>query len=295
VHNPWPDYELLDFGGGRKLERWGQTVVNRPAPGATAPPHLGREQWKHADWTYAGDRVADGRWKSPTKTSPWTDEVDIPLTASTTLRATLERLPTGQVGLFPEQFANWQWIAQRVANKRLAKSTRPLRVLNLFGYTGGSTLAAAAAGAEVTHVDASRPAVNRARDNAVLSGLSDNPIRWIVEDAVKYAERECRRGSRYDAVILDPPSYGHGPKGESWQLVRDLPKLLAQCRRLTGESPAFLLLSCHTPGVGPAELSAYLSDGLVGHCGAPPRCYDLTLTAADGRRLPSGIAARWPA
>ena len=160
------------------------------------------------------------------------------------------------------------------------------KVLNLFGYTGGSTLAAAAAGAEVTHVDAAKSMVTRARENAVLSGLSDAPIRWIVEDAVKFCQREVKRGNIYDAVILDPPSYGHGPQGENWSIKRDLLPLLSLCGELTVGRPKFVLLTCHTPGMGAAELSAYLSDGLFGHCGQPPESGTLYLT--DFRRSEAG-------
>ena len=191
--------------------------------------------------------------------------------------------------MFPEQFSNWRWIAAQVA-----RSNRPLRMLNLFAYTGGSTLAAAVAGAEVTHVDASKPSVALARQNADASDLADAPIRWIVEDVVKYCRREVKRGNRYDVVVLDPPSYGHGPKGEEWKLARDLPTLLDLCGELTERAPVFLLATCHTPGVGPAELSAYLSDAIVGHCGQPPASGKLWLATEDGRRLDSGVFARWP-
>ncbi len=191
--------------------------------------------------------------------------------------------------MFPEQAENWRWIAERVA-----RAEYPLKVLNLFAYTGGSTLAAAAAGAEVTHVDAAKSMVARARENAEASGLSDRPVRWIVEDAVRFCEREVKRGNRYDAVVLDPPTYGHGPKGEEWRVKRDLLPLLKLCGELTAESRAFVLCTCHTPGIGPAELSAYVSEGLFGHCGQPPKCGKLFLRTAGGRKLPSGVYARWP-
>jgi 23S rRNA (cytosine1962-C5)-methyltransferase len=167
-------------------------------------------------------------------------------------------------------------------------------VLNLFAHTGGSTLAAAAAGAEVVHVDAARSVVERARENAALSGLSDRPIRWITEDAAKFCRRELKRGNQYDAVILDPPSYGHGPKGEVWTVADGLPPLLEMCGQLTSTNRAFVLVTCHTPGIGPAELAAYLSDGLFGHCSQPPAAGQLALETSDGRQLPSGVYARWP-
>jgi 23S rRNA (cytosine1962-C5)-methyltransferase len=165
----------------------------------------------------------------------------------------------------------------------------------LFAYTGGSTLAAAAAGAEVVHLDAARNIVARARRNAELSALSERPIRWIVDDAAKFCLRELKRGRRYDAVILDPPSYGHGPKGEPWKLAQHLLPLLRNCCELMAQRRGFVLATCHTAGVGPAELSAYLAEGFVGHCGDPPLSGELLLETADGRRLASGVFARWPA
>lgn len=282
----WPDYELLDFGGGRKLERFGQTPVDRPSPAAAGVAPLAR------DWPegvrYSGAKVSDGSW-SQAASQRLADGVTVPLGAGRAFRVELDLTPAGQVGLFPEQFPNWRWLAERVA-----AAGRPLRVLNLFAYTGASTLAAAAAGAEVTHVDASKPSVERARANAALSGLAGAPIRWIIEDALKYCRREVKRGSQYDAVILDPPSYGHGPKGEEWKLERDLPALLGMVGELTRRQPAFLLATCHTPGVGPAELATYLADGVFGSCGQAPASGRLWLTTRDGRRLESGVYARWP-
>ena len=154
--------------------------------------------------------------------------------------------------------------------------------------------AAAAAGAAVTHVDASKPSVALARKNAEASGLADAPVRWIVEDAVRYCQREVKRGNRYDAVVLDPPSFGHGPKGEQWKLTRDLPKLLGLIAKLVDGRPKFLLATCHTPGVGPAEIGAYLADGVFGACGQPANTGEHSLVSSDGRRLESGVYARWP-
>jgi 23S rRNA (cytosine1962-C5)-methyltransferase len=205
----------------------------------------------------------------------------------------LQASPFGHVGLFVEQRACWDWIARQVAMPRAA-SGRRLRVLNLFAYTGGSTLAAAAAGAQVVHIDAARNIVERARRNADLSGLANRPIRWIVEDATKFCQRELKRGNCFDAVILDPPSYGHGPKGEPWKISEHLLPLVKMCGELTAASRAFVLATCHTPGIGPAELAAYLAEGLFGHCGQPTAAGELFLQTRDGRRLPSGVYARWP-
>jgi len=285
----WPDYELLDFGDGRKLERFGAWVLDRPCPAAEkAKQHP--SLWGEAVARFEGDRAAEGAWRS--EAINWERaQIDFPVRLSEQDRFQLQLapLPSGQIGIFFEQFANWQWIARQAG-----RSDEALKVLNLFAYTGGSTLAAASAGAEVTHVDAAKSMVSRARENAKLSGLEDVPIRWIVEDAFKFCQREVRRGNQYDAVILDPPTYGHGPKGEEWSIQRDLLPLLKLGGELTAKRRAFVLCTCHSPGIGPAELSAYLSDGLFGHCGQPVNSGTLYLQTADGRELPSGVFARWP-
>lgn len=276
-------YALLDFGAGRKLERFGDVLVDRPAPSAEGVAQRDRALWSQADGRFERTTGEQGtwRWRKPPP-SPWTARHN---------HVTFELKPSdaGQVGLFPEQAASWDWIAQQVK-----RSVAPVNVLNLFAYTGGSTLAAAQAGASVTHVDAAKTSVQAARRNAERSGLAAAPIRWIVEDAVKFAERELKRGRQYDAVILDPPSYGHGPTGEPWKIHQHLPNLLSLCGELTSERRAFVLLTCHTPGIGPAELEAYLADGIFGRCGFGGRASELPLLAADGRKLTCGAVARWP-
>lgn len=294
---PWPDYELIDFGRdnrgvGRKLERFGQRTFDRPCPAAAdAAPAV--RVWR-ADLRYSGSRGGDGKWRRPAAGTARTatggaTTIRVPLPGGGVFRLRVEPTPAGQLGLFPEQFTHWGRIAQWAAD-----TPRPARVLNLFAYTGASTLAAAGGGAEVTHVDASRPAVALARQNAQASGLADAPIRWIVEDALKYCRREATRGARYDAVVLDPPTFGHGPAGEQWRLSRDLPTLLDLVGALTDRCPALLVASCHTPGIGPAELGAYLADGVLGRCGHPAATGSLWLATHGGRRLPSGVYARWP-
>jgi 23S rRNA (cytosine1962-C5)-methyltransferase len=290
MSTPWPDYELIDFGDGRKLERFGGWVLDRPCPTTIGVRRAKPQAWGGAVARYEGDRAADGQWSPPAER--WvarTTTVGVPLLGDKQFSMELEPLPSGQVGIFPEQAANWRWIAQRVA-----AHGAPLKVLNLFAYTGGSTLAALAAGAEVVHIDAATSVVNRARSNAAASGLGARIARWIVEDALKFCRREVKRGNRYDAIILDPPTYGHGPKGEEWNIKRDLLPLLELCGELTERRPKFVLLTCHSPGIGPAELSAFLSEGVFGACGQPPRTGELFLETAEGRRLPSGVFARWP-
>ncbi len=286
----WPDYELLDFGEGRKLERFGTQIADRPAPQAEAARPANPLAWRRATAKYTGTKVGTGEWRFTAKGAPPKPiAIACPVTADRTFQLSIAPSPTGQVGLFPEQFANWEWIAAQVA-----KSKQPMHVLNLFGSTGGSTLAAAAAGAQITHVDASKPAVAMARANAELSGMGEAPIRWIVEDVLKYCRREVKRGSQYHGIVLDPPTYGHGPGGEEWRLTRDLLPLIELCRELTSADRHFVLATCHTPGVGPAELSAYLSEGLFGSCAQPPNSGQLSLVTRKGRRLESGVFARWP-
>lgn len=288
-------YQLLDFGQGRKLERFGEVVIDRPCPAAEGVRAANAALWRSAEARFEGSRTGDGKWSPVAEKwvpAEWWFTHD---GKGGKFRLRLDALPSGQIGVFPEQRENWEWIARQVGRaKPQADDAALLKVLNLFAYTGGSTLAAAVAGAEVVHVDAARSVVERARANAETSGLADRPIRWIVEDAVKFCQREVKRGNQYDAVILDPPTYGHGPKGESWKVSEHLLPLLELCGELTSERRAFVLVTCHSPGIGPAELGAYLADGVFGHCGQPPATGELFLATADGRRLPSGVFARWP-
>jgi len=276
-------YELIDFGNGRKLERFGAYVLDRPCPAAEREDQSRPSQWSSANALYRRTDRTNGSW-SPARGLPKSWKIH-----HGELRFELKPTPFGHVGVFPEQAENWDWIASQTM-----RSNRPLKVLNLFGYTGGSTLAAAASGAEVTHIDAAENVVDRARQNARLSGLEDAPIRWITEDAMKFARREVRRGRHYDAVILDPPSYGHGPKGEAWKIERHLMPLLSLCGKLTAKRRAFILMTCHTPSWGAAELEACLADAVFGHCQSGVETHPLGIRSADGRTLPSGVVARWP-
>ena len=290
AHHP---YELLDFGDGRKLERFGDMVLNRPCPTVDGVAKSQPELWETITARFRGPRTGDGSWTPQPKT--WMPpEWSFPQEGDAPFRLKLEALPSGQVGAFPEQAENWAWISRQVA-KTQAAIGRTAKVLNLCAYTGGSSLAASAAGAEVVHIDAVQTIVDRARENAALSGLAERPVRWIAEDAVKFCRRELKRGNRYDAVILDPPSYGHGPKGEPWKIDTDLLPLLKMCGELTADSRAFVLVSCHSPGIGPAELAAYLAEGIFGHCGQPPAAGELAFKTSDGRKLSAGVFARWPA
>ncbi len=288
-------YQLLDFGRGRKLERFGPLILDRISPAAEDEEPSNPASWQQSHYRFERQRGDQGQWVANQQVSveenslqedglptPWTIQHG-------PFQLELNLTPSGHLGLFSEQATNWDWLSRQLAGRK-----ESLKVLNLFAYTGGSTLAAAAAGAEVVHVDAARNTVAWARRNATRSGLQDAPIRWICEDCLKFVQRELRRGNQYDAVIMDPPSYGHGPDGQSWKIERDLGPLLDGCAELTRESRRFMLLTCHSPGYGPAELHALLTDHVFGSCQQGGDASSLTIESVDGRRLPSGVVARWP-
>ena len=269
------DLELLDCGGGRRLERFGVAIVDRPTPTADWIPRLRPEEWKRASFRWNG-----GAWVRGAALDPWPVRVG---------SLVLECRPSasGQVGVFPEHAGTWTWL-ERVVRAAEAGLGRPPEVLSLFGYTGGSTLACASAGARVAHVDSSRPAVAWARHNAELSGLTEKPVRWLVEDARTFVRRERRRGRRYDGVVLDPPTYGHG--AGAWQIDEHLAPLLDDLSALVGPRPSFVLLSAHTPGYDGDRLGALLRE----HFSVPATGEPLTLDSRAGSRLPLGAWAHSP-
>ena len=269
-------YELLDAGDGRRLERFGDVVVDRPAADAEGAP-LDPGAWDRADLHYERDHG----WSATAGDVPASWEI-----AEGDLRLELRPTPTGQVGLFPEQALNRAWVRDVVGSHGESVS-----VLNLFAYTGAMTLSAAAEGAAVTHVDGARPAIGWARRNATLSGLADRPIRWIVDDIEAFVAREGRRERRYDGVVLDPPSYGHGSGGRSWKLADRLPSLLASCALATGHRPLFVVLTAHTPGFGPDRLADELAAAFRRRA-ADVDAGELGLRARSGAHLRLGAYAR---
>lgn len=269
-------YELIDFGQARKLERFGEWILDRPCPAADGVPKQSGCNWDQADVVIdAEGRIRHGQ----TLPDSW-------LCSLGNIDFSLRLTPFGHVGLFPEQWPNWTWLAETA--RRLRSDTQTLHALNLFAYTGGSTLALAAAGAHIVHVDASAPTVKWARHNAQLNALENHPIRWIVEDARKFVERELRRGSRYDIIVLDPPSYGHGAQGQRWDIDRDLPSLLSDCLQLLTPSASALLFTAHSATLSAADLADWLSR----HTQLQSAHGRLQLTTASGRALDAGLFVR---
>jgi 23S rRNA (cytosine1962-C5)-methyltransferase len=287
----WGDYALLDSGGGRKLERYGRYTVVRPEPQCLWAPRLPPAAWDAADAVFdPADEEDAGRWRfrgGAAAAEAW------PL-AWEEVRFHGRFTAFRHLAFFPEQAANWAWLAEQV-RASCARSGGPPRVLNLFGYTGVASLAMAAAGAAVTHVDASKKAVGWARENAELSGLAERPIRWITEDARKYVQREARRGSRYEGIILDPPKYGRGPAGEVWRLFEDLPELAGLCAELLSDQADFLVLNAYAERISGAALSGLLAEKLKGRGGRIDWGELALVDDAGDRQIGMSFYARWTA
>ena len=274
----WRDYELLDTGDGNKLERWGQIITIRPDP---------RVIWQKSDpkiWKQA-QGIFTGEWDFKiVPPHPWQISYD-------KIRFVLKPTEFKHTGVFPEKAVNWEWIASQILN---SKSEAPnLKILNLFAYTGGATMAAALAGAQVTHVDASRPSMMWASENAKLSNIPKDRIRWIQDDVLKFVNREIKRGVKYDGIIMDPPRFGRGMKGEVWKLLEDLPVLVAACKQILADNPLFWLINAYTADMSSLVLSNLLS-GMVIDLGGITEAGELGLKESiSGRILPAGIFARW--
>lgn len=295
-----PDYELLDSGDGMKLERFGKIVVARPDPQALWKKSLEDSVWAKADARFAKEKnttVGDSEEKGKWITTPGVPEKWNINYGDVTLGIKLT--PFKHTGLFPEQLSNWQWSADILKKaigagyKGSAENGSPL-VLNLFGYTGGASLSASRAGATVTHVDASKAAITWANDNAAASGLKEDPIRWILEDAAEFVKREVRRGNHYDAIIMDPPSFGRGAKGEIWKIEEGFLPLIEDCFKLLSENPLFFIVNGYAAGYSSIAYGNNLK-GLVGRFGGSVESGELTIqeSGPEKRLLPCGIVARW--
>ena len=278
----WKDYELIDCGRGEKLERWGDQLLVRPDPQAiwnTPRTHRG---WKQNAGRYARSSSGGGQWQNKSMPERWTVSYG-------SLTFNIKPMNFKHTGLFPEQAANWDF-----AQEQIPRAGRPISVLKLFAYTGGATVACAAAGASVCHVDAARGMVSWARENARSSHLEDAPIRWIVDDCGKFVEREIRRGHRYDAVIMDPPSYGRGPGGEVWRPETNLWPFVELVSGVLSDDPLFVSINSYTTGLSPSVLT-YLSESIfTRRFGGRSESQELGLpVAASGLVLPCGAACRW--
>lgn len=277
----WKDYEVIDCSGGEKLERWGDYILVRPDPQVIWNTPKKAKGWKHRNGHYHRSKKGGGEWEFFDLPEQWSIQYR-------NLTFQLKPFSFKHTGLFPEQAVNWDWCAEKI---RSAK--RPVKVLNLFAYTGGATLSAAAAGASVTHVDASKGMVTWAKENAVSSGLKEAPIRWIVDDCVKFVEREIRRGNHYDAIIMDPPSYGRGPKGEIWKIEESIHPFIRLCTQVLSDDPLFVLVNSYTTGLQPAVM-AYMLGTELKRFGGRITADEIGLpVSSNGLVLPCGASGRF--
>lgn len=280
----WKDYCLLDASDGERLERWGKYILIRPDPQVIWKGKKRHPEWKRPDASYARSRSGGGSWKIHELPESWEIEYG-------GLKFQIKPMGFKHTGLFPEQAINWDWFGGLIRG-----AEKPVRVLNLFAYTGGATLAAASAGASVVHVDAAKGIVAQARHNAEISGLRDAPIRYLVDDCMKFLARELRRGNKYDAVIMDPPSYGRGPGGEVWKLEEHIGELVEMASGVLSDQPLFFLLNSYTTGLSPSTMGYLLHLALTEKFGGKLEADEIGLPVEQtGGVLPCGAAARWTA
>lgn len=287
----WNDYEVIDCSKGEKLERWGDYLLVRPDPQVIWDTPRKEKGWRKMNGHYHRSSKGGGEWEFFQLPKEWTIQYSLPINKKLTFH--LKPFSFKHTGLFPEQAANWNWFSQLIADA--VSKGRQVKVLNLFAYTGGATLAAAAAGASVTHVDASKGMVTWAKENAISSGLKDAPIRWLVDDCVKFVEREIRRGNHYDAIIMDPPSYGRGPKGEIWKIEESVYPLIQLCSQILTDNPLFFLINSYTTGLQPAVLS-YMISTVLGTANGTVTASEIGLpVSSNGLVLPCGASGRYEA
>ena len=280
--NNWQDYELLDASDGERLERWGKYILIRPDPQIIWKGVAKHPAWKKADGIYRRSSNGGGGWIKQKTPESW----DI---SYGDLKFRLKPMGFKHTGLFPEQAANWDWFSSLIK-----KAQRPIKVLNLFAYTGGATVAAAKAGAQVVHVDASKGMVAMAKENAALSGLENAPIRYIVDDCKKFVEREIRRGNKYDGIIMDPPSYGRGPGGEVWKLEDSIDEFVGLASQILSDDPLFFLINSYTTGLSPMTMNYILDLKVKSRFGGKTESDELGLRVTQsGSFLPCGASSRW--
>lgn len=282
ISNNWQDYEVVDCSKGEKLEKWGEYVLVRPDPQVIWNTEKKNPLWRKMNAHYHRSERGGGEWEFFNLPEQWTISYN-------NLKFNLKPFSFKHTGLFPEQATNWDWFSEKIK-----KANRPVKVLNLFAYTGGATLAAAAAGASVTHVDASKGMVAWAKENAKSSGLEDAPIRWLVDDCVKFVEREIRRGNKYDGIIMDPPSYGRGPKGEIWKIEDSIYDFVKLCTKILSDDAIFFLINSYTTGLAPSVLTYMISTEIVSKFGGHVVSDEIGLPVKDTKLvLPCGASGRW--
>lgn len=280
----WKDYNLIDSADGEKLEYWGKILLRRPDPQAIWTEKTEKDLWNKTDAWYHRSDKGGGNWQYFNKKMPerWT-------VGYKNLTFNIKPMGFKHTGLFPEQAVNWDWFSELIK-----KAQKPVRVLNLFAYTGGATVAALSAGAEVVHVDASKGMVTWAKENVVSSGLSERPVRYIVDDVKKFVLREARRGRKYEAIIMDPPSYGRGPSGEVWKIEDELYPLILDCMNILSDDPLFFLINSYTTGISPTILENVLNMTMVKKHGGFCKADEIGLPMSSNKMvLPCGISGRW--
>jgi len=284
IASKWEDFEVIDCSNGEKLERWGDYCLVRPDPQAIWQTPKSDKRWNQRNARYSRSSTGGGQWDKGNLPQFWTVNYG-------DLTFNVKPMNFKHTGLFPEQAVNWDWCDEKIRN-----AGRPISVLNLFAYTGGATVACANAGAQVCHVDAAKGMVSWAKENAVSSGLAEAPIRWIIDDCAKFVEREIRRGRRYDAIIMDPPSYGRGPGGEIWKLENNLWPFVSLCANVLSDNPLFVVINSYTTGLAPSVLS-YISDSIFSKkFGGHSESQEIGLPVTDsGLVLPCGATCRWSA
>lgn len=301
IASNWKDYEVIDCSCGEKLEHWGPYTLLRPDPQVIWDTPKKRPEWKRLNGHYHRSKKGGGEWEFFDLPEQWSISYQLPATTNDslyvnhtgTLTFNLKPFSFKHTGLFPEQAANWDWFSGLIYNKKKQHPNQEIKVLNLFAYTGGATITAATAGAHVTHVDASKGMVGWAKENAISSGLQDAPIRWIVDDCKKFVEREIRRGNHYDAIIMDPPSYGRGPKGEIWKIEEAIFPLIQLCQQLLVDDPLFFLVNSYTTGLQPAVLHYMISTTLKQYDGHVMAEEIGLPVSSNGLVLPCGASGRW--
>ena len=289
IADNWKDYEVLDTADGEKLERWGDYLLVRPDPQVIWDSDKKNIGWKKMNGHYHRSKAGGGEWEFHNLPEEWQ-------IGYKTLKFNLKPFSFKHTGLFPEQATNWDWFSELIASEIASGKRREgeIKVLNLFAYTGGATLSAMAAGAMVTHVDASKGMVGWAKENAASSGLSDKPVRWLVDDCVKFVEREIRRGNKYDAIIMDPPSYGRGPKGEIWKIEDSIYPFVKLTMDILSDDPLFFLINSYTTGLQPAVLSYMMNSTIAKKYGGQVTAGEIGLPVTDtGLVLPCGASGRW--